>query len=66
MHSDTHFLMPSVRPGHTDLAAAGGSDQHPAATDHGHHYIRVAVGGRVIEHEVDGLEARPAPSRAST
>jgi hypothetical protein len=48
--------MPSVHPGHIDIPAVGGSDQHPAGSDHGHCHTRVAVGGRVIERELNDRE----------
>ena len=51
MHSYPRFCLPSVHPGHPDHSARGGSAQYTAVRDHTHHQVRVAIGGRVIEHE---------------
>ena len=56
MHSYPHFFMPSVHPGRSDHSTAGGNVQPTAVSDHGHHQVRVATGGRVIERELSDRE----------
>ncbi len=56
MHSYPHFSMPSVHLAHSDRPAVGGSGQRTAVGDHGHHHVRVAIGGRVVERELSDRE----------
>lgn len=50
------FSMPSVHPAHIDVPSAGVWDRQSPDTEHGHRHVRVAVGGRVIEHELNQRE----------
>ena len=56
MYSFPPFSMPSVQPGQFHPAALDGPAQGVVHHDHAHRLTRVAVGGRVLEHELSQRE----------